>query len=370
MKIVASKDALHQALQRLSGVVGTGTQQPLYRHVKLEADGEHLHLSGTDLEVGLTLSIADVEIEREGAALLPHDRISPVVGATPDEQVTLKEDDGAVTIETEDSHFRILGEDPADFPPLPELPVDNVIEIDADVLKYMVRRTVFATAQEKGRYALHGVFCVLGAENTLELVAADGARLAHVKKKVSNPTDLQEEFIVMRAGFEQLARLADYGDETVRFGLSEGRFVAQNDAGRLVCQLVEGQFPNYREVIPTESKIKVQLPTGVLLNAVRRARYMTTEETRVVEFRFSSEGLAITAESSDVGQAEVKVPLEYEEEEANIAFNPEYLEDVLSIVERDMVKMRFTDRRTPCVLKGGLDFTYVVSPVIREEAPA
>lgn len=368
MKIVANREKLHRGLQRLGGVVGTSAQQPIYRHVKLEAVEEGLCLSATDLEVGLALTVSDVEVQEGGAILVPHDRLSPVLGATPDKQVELTEDDGAVVILTENSRFRLLGEDPSDFSPLPEMSEQGVVEIDPEILAYMVRRTAFATADEKGRYALHGVLCVIGKEDTIELVAADGARLAHVRKKASNPDGIEREFIVPREGLEQLAHLADYGSGPVRFAEDEGRLVAENDAGRFVCQLVEGQFPNFREVIPTESKITVQLATGNLLNAVRRASYMTTEETQVVDFAFEDDLLTITAESPDVGRAELKMPIEYDGEPAEISFNPEFLQEMLSVVEREAVKIRFTDRRSPCVIKCGMDYTYVVSPVIREDA--
>lgn len=368
MELVANREALYHGFQRVGSVVSSRIQQPIYRNVKVEASGGLVYLSATDLEVGLTLKVAEVEIAKEGVVLLPHARVSPILGATPDEHVALKEDDGAVVIETSDSEFRILGEDPAEFPGTPELSGDGVVEIDPDVLKYMIRRTVFAAAEEKGRYALNGVLFVIGKEDTIELVAADGARLAHVKKKVSNPNGVEAEFIVMARGVEQLGRLADYGKEPMRFMATENQLLAENDAGRLVCQLLEGQFPNYHEVIPADSKIKVQLPVKELLSAVRRASYLTTEQTKVVDFRFSKGVLAITAESPDVGRAEVTVAIEYEGEDAQIAFNPEYIEEMLATVERDAVKMRFSDRRSPCVLKSGLDYTYVASPVIREEA--
>ncbi len=370
MKLVASREALYHGFQRVGGVVSSSIQQPVYRNVRLEAVGDAVLLSATDLEVGLVLKIDDVEVEQEGVALVPHARISPVLGATPDERISIREDDGALLIEGEDSTFRILGEDPADFPSILELPADGLVEIDPDVLGYMVRRTAFATADEKGRYALNGVLFVIGRENTIEMVAADGARLAHVKKKVSNPDGVEAEFIVMTRGVEQLARLADYGKEPVKFKATETQLLAQNDAGRIICQLVEGQFPNYQEVIPTESKVKVDLPTRELLSAVRRASFLTTEQTKVVDFRFAGSALSITAESPDVGHAEVRMAIDYDGEEAQIAFNPEYLEDVLGIVEREGVKLRFTDRRSPCVMKVGLDYTYVVSPVIRDEAEA
>ncbi|MHC4479378.1 MAG: DNA polymerase III subunit beta [Planctomycetota bacterium] len=367
MKLVAGREALFRGFQRVGSIVSTSIQQPIYRNVKMEAAGDAVFLSATDLEVGLTLKIEEVEVEQEGVVLLPHSRVSPIIGATPDEKISLNEEDGSVVIETADSNFRILGEDPADFPETPELVPDSTVEIDPEVLKYMIRRTAFAAAEEKGRYALNGVLFVI-QDDSIEMVAADGARLAHVKKKVSNPNGVQGEFIVMLRGVEQLGRLADYGTGTIRFAATESQLRAESDAGRLVCQLVEGQFPNYREVIPSESKVKVQLPTKELLSAVRRASFLTTEQTRVVDFRFSDGALSITAESPDVGRAEVRMAIEHEGEEVEISFNPEYLEDMLGTVQRESVKMRFTDRRSPCVIKSGLDYTYVVSPVIREEA--
>ncbi len=367
MKLVANREALYRGFQRVGSVVGSSIQQPIYRNVKVEAAGGLVSLSATDLEVGLTLRVPEVEIQEEGVALLPHARISPVLGATPDEQVTLREDDGGVTVEAADSSFRILGEDPADFPDIPRLPAEGVVEVDREVLRYMIRRTAFAAAEEKGRYALNGVLFVMGKEDTIELVAADGSRLAHVRKKVSNPGAIEAEFIVTTKGVEQLARLAEYGKDPVRFAATENQLVAENDAGRLVCQLVEGQFPNYQEVIPTESKIKIELPVGDLLSAVRRASLVTTDQTRVVDFCLSQGALTVKAESPDVGRAEVRMSVDYEGEEVAISFNPEFIEDMLAAVERDAVKMRFSDRRSPCVLKAGLDYTYVVSPVIREE---
>ena len=368
MKLTANREALHHGFQRVGGVVSSTIQQPVYRNVKMQAVGDAVYLTATDLEVGLKLRVRNVRIDEEGVALVPPGRVSPILGATPDEEITIEEKDGTVNIETSDSHFRILGEDPADFPELPAMPKDGLVQVDREVLTYMIRRTAFATAQEKGRYALNGVLFVVGKDGTLELVAADGARLAHVKKKAANPAGVQAQFIVMSRGIEQLARLADYGKDPVDFVATETQLLAANDAGQLVCQLVEGQFPNYQEVIPSDAKVKVQLPAKELLSAVRRAAFVTTEQTKVVDFRFSSGELTIVAETPDVGRAEVRLPIEYDGKAAQISFNPEYLEAMLAIVERDSVKMRFTDRRSPCVLKSGLDYTYVVSPVIREEA--
>ena len=367
MKLVAGREALYQGFARVGSVIGSSIQQPLYRNVKVQTLGDTLWLSATDLEVGLTLKVADVDIQEEGSALLPHSRIAPILGATPDEKVSVREDDGAVVVEAGESRFRILGEDPKDFADIPELPADAVVEMDPEVLRYMTRRTTFCAASEKGRYALNGVLFVIGPGDNIELVAADGARLAQVQKKVSNPDGVHKEFIVQLKGVEQLGHLAGYSREPLRFTATENQLIAQNDVGRLVCQLVEGQFPNYKEVIPTQFTVKAELPTSELLSAVRRASYVTVEEANVVDFRFADGSLTVLAEAADVGRAEVKVAADYDGDEFQISLNPDYVEDMLSIVERESVKMRFTDGRSPCVMKTGVDYTYVISPVVREE---
>ncbi|NLW50342.1 MAG: DNA polymerase III subunit beta [Candidatus Brocadiaceae bacterium] len=367
MKLVAEREALFHGFQRVGAIVSTNIQQPVYRNVRLQAS-EDVWLSATDLEVGIALRIPGAHVEETGVVLLPPTRVAPILGATPDEHVSMVEDDGAVRIETNDGRFRILGEDPTDFPDMPELPATGVVEVDPEVFKYAVRRTLFAAAEERGRFALNGVLFVLGKDEGLEVVAADGAQLAHVRKKVSNPEGIQTEFIVMKRGLELLMRMADYGREPVRFAATENQFIAENDAGRMFCQLVDGQFPNYREVIPEEGKVKVQLPVKEMLSAVKRAFFLTTEQARVVDFRFVSGELLISAESADIGRADVRLPIDYDGEEATISFNPAFLQNMLSVVERDVVKMRFNDHRSPCVLKSGLDYTYVLSPVVREEA--
>lgn len=368
MKLVAGREALHQGFQRAGSVIGSSMQQPLYRNVKVQASADTLCLSATDLEVGLTVKVPDVEIEEEGTALLPHSRVAPILGATPEDRVTLTDEDGAVRVEADGSQFRILSEDPSDFVDVAGLPGEGVVEIDPEVLSYMIRRTAFAAAGEKGRYALNGVLFVIGPGDNIELVAADGARLAQVQKKASNPDEVEKEFIVLLKGVDRLGHLAGYGQEPVRFAVTESQMIAENEVGRLACQLVEGQFPNYKEVIPSEFKIKAEVPTRPLLSAVRRASYVTVEEARVVDLSFKDGRLTVLAEAADVGRADVEIPADYEGPDFEISLNPDFVQEMLSIVERESVKMRFTDSRSPCVIKSGLDYTYVISPVIREEA--
>jgi len=370
MKLVADRQALHAAFQHVGGIVTSTIVRPIYQNVKLDATGGEVYLSATDLEVGLRIRAEKVEIEQEGSVLVPADRTSAILRATADDTVTFEGDESAVMLTSQDGRFRIVSEDPAEFADIPSLVEDALIEVDPQILRYMVQRTVFAAAEEKGRYALNGVLFLVDEEGNFEMVAADGARLADVRKKASNAGKLKVDCIVMRNGLEHAARLAGLADEPLRLQVTETQLLAENSVGRLCCQLVEGQFPNFREVIPRECKFRAELPTKGLLSAVRRAALLASEQTRVVDFHFSKGLLVLSSASPDVGEAEVRLPADYDGADIQIAFNPRYLEEMLQVVERESVKVEFNDRTSPCVIRSGLDYVYVVSPVVREEAQA
>ena len=367
MKLVADRRSLHAAFQHVGSIVTSTVARPIYQNVKMEATGEGVFLSATDLEVGVRVNAGPAEIEEEGQVLLPEARVSSILGATPDEQVSFAGDESSVTIRSEDGVFRMVAEAPADFVDIPELSDESVIELDPQVLQYMVRRVVFAVAEERGRYALNGILLVIDEQGNFEMTAADGARLANVRKKASNSAKLAVDCIVMRKGLEQAARLAGLSDQPLKLQITESQMLAENEAGRLCCQIIEGQFPNYREVIPSESKLKMELPIRPLLNGLTRAAFLTTEQARAVDFTFTDDLLTLRSQSPDVGEAEVRMPVDYKGEALTVAFNPSYIADMLKVVERDTVRVDINDGRSPCVWRSGGDYLYVVSPVVRED---
>jgi len=368
MKLQADTDALHDAFQYSGSIITSSMPHAVYENVKLTATGEGVWLSATDMEVGLKVKVPDVEVVEEGTILLREANVSKILGATPDEEVNLETEEDVAYIRSSDSEFRLLTHPAEEFEDINEPGEGNFIEIDPQILRYMVRRTRFAAAEERGRYALHGILLEVEENSDLHMVAADGARLALVKKKADNPDELAFECIVPTKGMEQLAKLAGLSKEPLRIQVTDSELLAANDAGCVSCLLVEGQFPDYKSIIPENPTVKLDLPVQPLLNAVRRASYMTTRETRAADFLLSANQLTIKAESPELGEAKVTVPVEYEQEDVEITLNPEYVEDVLRVAERESVKLEFNCDGSPCALKSGYDYTYLISPVVREEA--
>ncbi len=368
MKLKAERQVLSNAVQHVGSIITSTLSRPTLRNVKLDAKPDAVYISATDLEVGICLKVDNVQVEEPGCVLLVEDRFSPILRTTPDEEIYIYGDDSAVTLESKDGKVRILSEDPESFPVIEEMEKAS-FEIDPEVFDYMVSRTEFATAQEKGRYALNGILLRLEEDGQLDIVAADGARLSNVTRKVVNDDKIEIDCIVSKKGIHEASRLANLSREEPFFiSVTENRFCAKNSRGWMTSQLIEGQFPNYKEVIPGSCKNKVEVDTRLLLNAIGRASLMTSERSRAVDFQFSGDDLVISAESPDHGDANIKIAVVYDGKEEKVTFNPEYLTDMLQVVKREGVKMEFNERNTPCLFRSGKDFVYVVSPVVRDEA--
>ena len=196
MKLQAETEALHDAFQYSGSIITSSMPHAVYENVKLAATSEGVWLSATDMEVGLRVKVPDVEVEEEGVILLREANVSKILGATPDDEISLETEEDVAYIRSSDSEFRLLTHPAEEFEDINEPGEGESIEIDPAVLRYMVRRTRFAAAEERGRYALHGILIEIEKSGDLYMVAADGARLALVKKKADNPSELAFDCIV------------------------------------------------------------------------------------------------------------------------------------------------------------------------------
>ena len=230
----------------------------------------------------------------------------------------------------------------------------------------MLKKTSFAVSTDESRYVLNGIFISL-KEGKMTLVATDGRRLALVDEEVDISEKSSGEFIVPAKAVNELNRLLqDKGDVEIKFGENQASFSLKDDKGfsvLLVTKLIEGNYPNYRQVIPGEAKERIPLVREEFLQALRRAEIMTSEKANSVKLTFGKNNLAITANSPEVGEARETLAVNYKGKEMAIAFNPRYLIDALSALSEDEVFFELIDELSPGVLKINGPFLYVVMPM-------
>ncbi|MHC5002077.1 MAG: DNA polymerase III subunit beta [Planctomycetota bacterium] len=322
MKVVCDRSALVEAVSQVGAVVVSRTPTPVLLCIKLKAEDGRLELSATDLEVGLRMSLDEVDIEEAGEALVPADKLSQIIRACDDPTLTLETEEHAMHIRGENAHFKVYGFDPGDAPAVRafgEAKID--CELDAGMLRTLVHRTLFAAAAEHSRYAINGV-----------LFVREG-------KKVMMVAAIEENQVV--------------------FGVGE-----EPGAAVLSSNLVEGAFPPFEDVIPKDQDKKVSFDATQLSSAIRRAALLTNEESKGVRLTFADKKLTLTSRAPEMGEAEIELDVaEYEGEPLEIGFNPGFITDALKVVDTGEVIIELKAPNKPGVIRTGNDFTYVVMPV-------
>jgi DNA polymerase-3 subunit beta len=264
------------------------------------------------------------------------------------------------------SFYKINGLGAEEFPPLPQFNDDKCIVVPQQILKGMMKKTSFAMSADESRYVLNGIFISL-RDHKLTMVATDGRRLALVDEEVDISKPSEGEFIVPAKTVNELNRLLqDKGEAEIRYADNQASFLLKDEKGAtilIITKLVEGNYPNYRQVIPGEAKERIALPREEFLHALRRAEIMTSEKANSVRLTFDKNRLEITANSPEIGEAKETLTLNYKGSQLAIAFNPRYVIDPLVALVNDEVFMELIDELSPGVLKINGPFLYVVMPM-------
>ena len=363
MKVICDRGALAEALNLTSGVVLTRTPKPVLLNVKLTAAGGVLTLAATDLEVALHMAVNQVEVSQDGASLLPADKLTAIVRESVDPTLTIQTDEQSAHIRGADSHYTIFSQSVDDFPPVEPFTGEPDFEINAGQLNDLITRTIFATARETSRYAINGVLLERDGKK-LNMVATDGRRLALARGSCNSASKDVVNCIVPTKALSLLSRLLDDPNDAVKVKISGNQAHFATDRGTLTTNLVEGNFPPYKDVIPKEQDRRATFATDVLASAVRRAALLTNEESKGVKFSFTTEKLVLSSRAPEMGEAEVNVPAEaYSGEAIDIGFNPQFVTDALKVINADQVNIELKAPNKPGTLKVGNDFLYVVMPV-------
>lgn len=366
MNLTITKEQIMHGLQAVQNIVSSRTTLPILSNVLLKANDGRLELTATDLDVTISCGI-EASVKKEGASTVPVKKLFGIVRELGNSDVELEVDEkNACTVRSGASFYKINGLSADEFPPLPKFKEDKKVTLPQETFRTMVRKTSFAISTDESRYVLNGIFLSL-KEHKMTMVATDGRRLALVDEDVEISEKSFGEFIVPSKAVNELERLLqEKGDVEMKYAENQAAFTLVDEKGAsilVVTKLIEGNYPNYRQVIPSETKERINLVREEFLHALRRAEIMTSEKSNSVKLTFSKNNLAITANSPDVGEAREALAINYKGKEMAIAFNPRYLIDPLNALSNDEVFIELTDELSPGVLKINGPFLYVVMPM-------
>ncbi|MEI6034175.1 MAG: DNA polymerase III subunit beta [Verrucomicrobiae bacterium] len=361
MKIAVTKEALLEGLQRIQNVVSNRATLPVLSNALLEATESGLRLTTTDLEVSIRCSI-EAKVERPGATTLPARRLASIIRELPNSEVVIDVDaKNAATIRCGASFFKIYGLPQEEFPAFPTFEESKLFTIKQSELKDGLRKTSYAISSDETRYVLNGILFSL-ADNKMTLVATDGRRLALFDSDIEFPKSHERDFILPTKAVTELQRLLGDGGD-VAISTSENLAAYELNGAQIVSKLVEGNYPNYRQVIPGEAKERITLEREPFLNCVRRVSLLSSDKTSSVRLSFSKNNLDIAANTPEVGEAMESMAISYRGKDLSIAFNPEFLMDPLRNLPNDEIFLELIDEMSPGVVKIQSPFLYVIMPM-------
>jgi DNA polymerase-3 subunit beta len=361
MKVTCSRDELAQKLGVVARAVSTRTAVQVLLGVMLRAEAGQLHLAATDMELSLRASL-DADVDGEGAIVVPGRVLVDIVRLLPAGEVSLEHraEEGVVRVESGRSSYRLHTYSVEDFPRLPELDTLQTFTVDREALLDTIGRVSRSASRDESRPVLTGILVRFEGDKIV-MAATDSYRLSVKETKLETAAESLEAIIPARA-LAELSRIAGAGD-TIELGVHENQVAFLCDGALLTTRRIDGQFPNYKQLLPETFEHEVAVPREELLDVVRRTSVMA-QRNSPLRLRFAEGELTITARTQDLGEAQEALPAPFAGDPLEIGFNADFLRDGIESVTADEVTLKLISPLRPAVLQGDTDdFSYLIMPI-------
>jgi len=378
MKLTATQENLNQGLSVVSHVAAKSTSLPILNNILIKAEGGSIKLLSTNLEIGVTCVIRG-KVEKDGSFTVQSRLIADYVNLLPKKKVDLEVEseegkegkEGTLKIKCDNYSTKIKGTSANDFPLIPEIEKKNPVLANANQLRQAIGQTIFAVAASETRPEISGVLLSISGDK-LTLAATDIYRLAEKtitvkggkEAKVIVPARTLQEVLRILSSFKDPSAIDNI--EEVKIYLTENQILFVVDNIELISRLVEGQYPDYQQIIPTESKTRATVDQQELVKATKTASLFTRTGIYDVNLDFSvaNKKLVVSSTNNQLGENVSELDSKLEGEENNIVINYKYLLDGLAVVEGDDIDLEMNDSSNPCVLKSkDKDYVYIVMPI-------
>jgi len=339
--------------------------RPLLTDVLISVDGNRVEFTATDGDISIRRRFSDENVSGEGTAALPAATLLQAVRSIDDAEITIVQVDQTHELKSERAYFKLNGDDPDMFPSIPTVEDEAGVELPLGEFVALCSRTMFAASKDMGRYAFNGVLLELDPEG-ITLVATDGRRLALATLPMATGVAERRSAVVPLKGLQQLQRLGAEDDKTpLQIVLRQSLVAFRTPNAEVLAQLVEGEFPDFRAVMPEDSSLpgQVSVARDELASAVSRAMITAGAESPMVRLELSEGQLAVMSRQEGLGESRSDVPVDYDGDEVEIRFNPAFISEYLKTMQEDALTLRFKDRSSAGVFSSGAVSRYVVMPI-------
>ena len=364
MKLGIARDQLRDAIANVQSVVSTRSTLPMLQYVLISAKNNELKLVATDLEVGIECVVESDEMKQDGTVTLPCKKLHEVVNNLPQGTINIAtSDNNVVTLTSGVVRYKLMGMPSDEFPKSPEVKRDKSFVMPQALLKEMLKKVSFSISTDPNRINITGLLLTLSKED-LRFVSTDGRRLSYAHYKLEQALDGDSTYIIPRKTVTELERLlGDEGD--VNIFLSDNQIAFEFGNLLIISNLIDATFPNYEQVIPRGYERKLVAEKEPFAVATKRAQILTTDRYNLVKFEISSGKMVVSTNSPEVGEVKDELDIEYQGDTIGIGFNPQFVLEVLKIVDEDKVTLELKDAQSSGVIRplDNDNYLYVVMPV-------
>lgn len=364
MKFQIEKNTFLKTLQKVQGIVEKRNTMPILANILIKAQQGKIEVTATDLEISIK-DLCGAAVSKQGGVTINAKKLFDIIKEAPEENIDISaESSGKITIKSGRAKFNIAGLPVEEFPSFPAYDEGKLFMVASDTLKEMIEKTAFASSTDETRYNINGVFVEKDGEN-IRMIATDGHRLAVIDKKSEWPA-LDKGVILPRKGVLELKRFLDSAEEgKLSIAFTANSMVMKKDSTVLVIRLIDGEFPDYKQVIPKGNDKKVKMERTGFLSSLKRVSLLSLEKGRGVKFGLLKGKLELSSSSPDVGEAREEINVDYTDSELEIGFNATYMMEALGVIDGNEVVLELKDRESPAMLKSTNtdNYVYVIMPM-------
>ena len=358
MDITCISSEFSDILSLIQGVSERRATMPILSHVLLSTEKSRIKIVATDLETTIE-AWCNAEVRTHGSIAVPSKKLFEIIREIPRGDINLKLiDNNWIHITNQKASFKIAGLAAADYPAIPEQDLSGATEIDTALLDEMISKTIFAIASDDLRRNLAGLYLEPCENNTIRIVGTDGHRLSFVENSFENNQMLQKGIIIPRKGVTELKKLLR-NSEKVGINILNNFLVATFSSCNLFIRLIEQDYPDYKQVIPKESRVSITLKREEFLTALKRVSVFSSEKTRSVKLILDKSKLDLIAVTPEVGEATEELEIEYNGDRLELGFNSSYIIDVMDAIGENEVLLNVTDELSPALIRPNSSENYV-----------
>ncbi|NLM42579.1 MAG: DNA polymerase III subunit beta [Clostridiales bacterium] len=362
MRIITNKSDLLECINIVQKSVPSKTTLPILEGILFQAKNGKLTLISTDLEMGIETTL-DVDVIEQGKTVISAKLIGEIVRKLPDSDVEIETKDNFVYIKSENSQAKVLSLSAEEFPELPNVGREQGISLTNSTFKEMIKQTIFAVSNDEIRPILTGVLMEVDG-STVTMVALDGFRMA--VRVASALNDQNFKAVIPGKTLLEISKILDESEDPVNIFISRNQILFHIGNTTVVSRLLEGEFINYKQLLPTEYKTKITINKNNFMNACDRAALFARESNNSIKLEIYEDTMSIKS-NSEHGDVHEEISISKTGEDIEIAFNPRYLMDALKVINNDEITVEFTTSVSPSIIKPLKDqeFLYLVLPVRR-----